>query len=78
MRKLAICSAAALVLSTTSLALAQGSGAAGDIGSGTIGARPTPQAAEPSTVGQGSASKSVTPAPKAAKKTAKKKNAAPD
>jgi hypothetical protein len=76
MRKLAICSAAALVLST-GLALAQGSGAAGDIGSGTIGARPAP-AAQPGTVGQGMTSQTATPAPKAAKKTAKKKSAAPN
>jgi hypothetical protein len=75
MRKLVICTATALVFST-GLALAQGSGAAGDIGSGSLGARQAP-AAEPTTVGQGTATQTA-PAPKAAKKTAKKKSTAPN
>lgn len=72
MRKLAICTTAVLALST-SVALAQGSGAAGDIGSGTIRAAPNAPAAGPGTVGQGTATQPVTPGPKAAKKTVKKK-----
>jgi hypothetical protein len=75
MRKLTICTAAALVLST-GFALAQGSGAAGDIGSGS--ARTSPPAAEQGTVGQGSASQTKAPAPKRAKKTAKKKSGTAD
>jgi hypothetical protein len=68
MRNLILLASAALLLSTGA-ALAQGSGAAGDIGSGVL-----PRAAAPATVGQ-SATEPATPAPapKAAKKTAKKK-----
>lgn len=77
MRKLTICTAAALVLST-GFALAQGSGAAGDIGSGSTGARTSTPAVEQGTVGRGSASPTTAPAPKAAKKTAKKKSGTAD
>jgi hypothetical protein len=69
MRNLVLSASAALLLST-GLAFAQGSGAAGDIGSG-----PAPRATSPApTVGQ-SATAPTTPAPppKAAKKSAKKK-----
>jgi hypothetical protein len=68
MRNLILATSAALVLST-GLAFAQGSGAAGDIGSGVV-----PRATSPATVGQ-SATEPATPAPapKAAKKSAKKK-----
>ena len=74
MRKLAICTAAALALST-SLALAQGSGAAGDLGTGgAVRAAPSAPAVEQGTVGQSGATKTMAPAPKTAKKTAKKKD----
>jgi hypothetical protein len=76
MRKLAICTAAALALST-SLALAQGSGAAGDIGGLNTRAGTSPPAAEQGTVGQGGAAQTATPGPKAAKKAARKKNVSP-
>jgi hypothetical protein len=76
MRKLAICTAA-LVLST-GVALAQGSGAAGDIGGANMRAGTSPPAADQGTVGQTGAAKTATPSPKAAKKTAKKKSAAPE
>jgi hypothetical protein len=66
MRNFTLFATAALLLSTGA-ALAQGSGAAGDIGSGVV-----PRATAPATVGQ-SATEPATPAPKAAKKTAKKK-----
>jgi hypothetical protein len=72
MRKLAI-TAAALALST-GFALAQGSGAAGDIGGGNVRAGSPPPAVEQGTVGQSGASQTVAPAPKTAKKTAKKKS----
>jgi hypothetical protein len=69
MRTLVISTFAALLFST-GLALAQGSGAAGDIGSGTVrGAQSAPAA---STVGQ-SATTAPAPAPKAKKSAAKKK-----
>jgi hypothetical protein len=76
MRKLAICTTAALALST-SLALAQGSGASGDVGSG--GTRTAPPAAmeQQGTIGQGS--RPMAPTPKAEKKiekTDKKKSPA--
>lgn len=78
MRKLAICTTAALALST-SLALAQGSGASGDIGSG--GARTAPPAAmeQQGTVGQGSATRPMAPTPKVEKKIEKsdKKKSSP-
>ena len=74
MRKLAICTTAALALST-SFALAQGSGAAGDIGSGSTRTSPPPAAMEQQgTVGQGSATRPMAPAPKAEKKADKKKS----
>jgi hypothetical protein len=76
MRKLAICTAAVLALST-SFALAQGSGASGDIGGTNTRAGKSPPAAEQGTVGQGGAAQTATPAPKAAKKTAKKKSPSP-
>jgi hypothetical protein len=73
MRKLAICTAAALALST-GFAFAQGSGAAGDIGGGSARTGAPAPAAEQGTVGQGGAGQTMAPAPKAAKKTAKKKS----
>jgi hypothetical protein len=76
MLKLAICTAAVLALST-SFALAQGSGASGDIGGTNTRAGKSPPAAEQGTVGQGGAAQTATPAPKAAKKTAKKKSPSP-
>jgi hypothetical protein len=75
MRTLVISAFAALLFST-GLALAQGSGAAGDIGSGSVrGAQSAPAAA--GTVGQ-SATEPATPAPapKAKKSAAKKKKGA--
>jgi hypothetical protein len=67
MRNLVL-SASAVLLLSTGLAFAQGSGAAGDIGSGAV-----PRATSP-TVGQSAAEPATpAPAPKAAKKTAKKK-----
>ena len=60
MRKLAICTAASLALST-SLALAQGSGAAGDIGGVNTRAGTSPPAAEQGTVGQSGAAQTATP-----------------
>jgi hypothetical protein len=80
MRKLAICTAAVLALSTSfalAQALAQGSGASGDIGGTNTRAGKSPPAAEQGTVGQGGAAQTATPAPKAAKKTAKKKSPSP-
>lgn len=70
MRKLAICTTAALALST-SFALAQGSGAAGDIGSGSTRTAPPSAMEQQGTVGQGSASRPMAPAPKAEKKIEK-------
>jgi hypothetical protein len=72
MRKLAICTTTALLLSA-GFALAQGSGASGDIGGSTARPGMSPPAAEQGTVGQGTATPA--PGPKAAKKTAKKKSA---
>jgi hypothetical protein len=69
MRTLVISAFAALLFST-GLALAQGSGAAGDIGTG------GPRASSASTTGQSAAEPATTaPAPKA-KKSAKKKKGA--
>ena len=73
MRKLAICTTAAFALST-SFALAQGSGAAGDIGSGSTRTAPGAPAMEQGTVGQGTAPRPVAPTPKAEKKADKKKS----
>jgi hypothetical protein len=69
MRTLVISAFAALLFST-GLALAQGSGAAGDIGSGTPRAQSAPAAG---TVGQSAAEPTTAPAPKAKKSAAKKK-----
>jgi hypothetical protein len=69
MRTLVISTFAALLFST-GLALAQGSGAAGDIGSGTPRAQSAP--AVGTTTGQ-SATEPSAPAPKAKKSAAKKK-----
>jgi hypothetical protein len=71
MRKLAICTTAALALST-SFAHAQGSGASGDVGSGNTRTAPPPSAMEQQgTVGQGSATRPMAPTPKVEKKTEK-------
>jgi hypothetical protein len=67
MRNFILFASTALLLSTGA-AFAQGSGAAGDIGSGVV-----PRASSPATVGQSAAEPATTaPAPKA-KKSAKKK-----
>ena len=74
MRKLAICTTAALALST-GFALAQGSG---DTGSGSARTAP-PSAMEQGTVGQGTTTRPMAPSPKVEKKTEKtdKKKSSP-
>ena len=77
MRTLVISAFTALLFST-GLALAQGSGAAGDIGSGSVrGAQPAPSAGAAGTVGQSAAEpRTAAPAPKAKKPAAKNKKEA--